>query len=272
MPSPLPETRWALTPPFHPYPAASAPLSKAFRWRGGLLSVALSLGSPPPDVIRHRCSMEPGLSSNRHLSVSCGARLPGRLARPSYPSLLTNASRKGVSSERPPLSQLGSMKFCYVTQQNAVAVHLRYSSTHSCNVVQTWRSSHGFRFRTRERTQHSRTLHIPPAWRRWMVVGHPWSRLLFARTDAWWRRPMAGLARRLALLRHRRSGPDHLRLLPLPTLDDRLLDLHGDLALHTCLGGLGGGSRALAPGPACRCSDCPDDCAPCVSARFPPDA
>ena len=30
---------------------------------GGLLSVALSLGSPPPDVIRHRVSMEPGLSS-----------------------------------------------------------------------------------------------------------------------------------------------------------------------------------------------------------------
>ena len=30
---------------------------------GGLFSVALSLGSPPPDVIRHRVSMEPGLSS-----------------------------------------------------------------------------------------------------------------------------------------------------------------------------------------------------------------
>jgi len=30
---------------------------------GGLLSVALSLGSPPPDVIRHRISVEPGLSS-----------------------------------------------------------------------------------------------------------------------------------------------------------------------------------------------------------------
>lgn len=30
---------------------------------GGLLSVALSLGSPPPDVIRHRLFMEPGLSS-----------------------------------------------------------------------------------------------------------------------------------------------------------------------------------------------------------------
>ena len=31
--------------------------------RGGLFSVALSLGSPPPDVIRHRFSVEPGLSS-----------------------------------------------------------------------------------------------------------------------------------------------------------------------------------------------------------------
>ena len=30
---------------------------------GGLFSVALSLGSPPPDIIRHRMSMEPGLSS-----------------------------------------------------------------------------------------------------------------------------------------------------------------------------------------------------------------
>src|SRR5258708_62692 len=31
--------------------------------RGGLFSVALSVGLPPPDVIRHRLSMEPGLSS-----------------------------------------------------------------------------------------------------------------------------------------------------------------------------------------------------------------
>src|ERR1700730_12587925 len=30
---------------------------------GGSFSVALSLGVPPPDVIRHRMSMEPGLSS-----------------------------------------------------------------------------------------------------------------------------------------------------------------------------------------------------------------
>src|ERR1700731_3289964 len=32
--------------------------------RGGLFSVALSLGSPPPAVSRHRISVEPGLSSS----------------------------------------------------------------------------------------------------------------------------------------------------------------------------------------------------------------
>ena len=32
---------------------------------GGLLSVALSLESPPPGVTRHRVSVEPGLSSLR---------------------------------------------------------------------------------------------------------------------------------------------------------------------------------------------------------------
>jgi len=40
---------------FSPLPRAEAP--------GGSISVALSLGSPPPDVIRHRVSVEPGLSS-----------------------------------------------------------------------------------------------------------------------------------------------------------------------------------------------------------------
>ena len=50
----LPGARCALTAPFHPCPR---------RARGGLLSVALSLGLPPPGVTRHRASMEPGLSS-----------------------------------------------------------------------------------------------------------------------------------------------------------------------------------------------------------------
>ena len=58
VPLPLPVARWALTPPFHPYPAG--PFGQ--EW-GGLLSVALSLGSPPAAVSRHRISMEPGLSS-----------------------------------------------------------------------------------------------------------------------------------------------------------------------------------------------------------------
>ncbi len=54
VPLPLPVARWALTPPFHPYRSLGP---------GGLLSVALSLGSPPPGVTRHRFSVEPGLSS-----------------------------------------------------------------------------------------------------------------------------------------------------------------------------------------------------------------
>ena len=41
---------------FSPLPASEKPA-------GGLLSVALSLGSPPPGVTRHRVSVEPGLSS-----------------------------------------------------------------------------------------------------------------------------------------------------------------------------------------------------------------
>ena len=39
-----------------------SPLPKAKK-PGGLLSVALSLGFPPPGVTRHRVSVEPGLSS-----------------------------------------------------------------------------------------------------------------------------------------------------------------------------------------------------------------
>jgi len=57
----LPGPRCALTAPFQPCRGPS-PLKE---WPvGGVISVALSLGSPPPDVIRHRLSVEPGLSSN----------------------------------------------------------------------------------------------------------------------------------------------------------------------------------------------------------------
>src|SRR5438477_5013059 len=64
MPFPLPDTRCALTAPFHPC---------SVRRRGGLFSVALSLGLPPPDVIRHRMSMEPGLSSPATFRPLAGA-------------------------------------------------------------------------------------------------------------------------------------------------------------------------------------------------------
>jgi hypothetical protein len=66
MPVPLPDPRCALTAPFHPYFPSLIPPPRAGGGLGGgsgSFSVALSLGSPPPDVIRHRMSMEPGLSS-----------------------------------------------------------------------------------------------------------------------------------------------------------------------------------------------------------------
>ncbi len=50
--------RGALLP--HPFTLARRPET---RRPGGLLSVALSRGSPPPGVTRHRVSVEPGLSS-----------------------------------------------------------------------------------------------------------------------------------------------------------------------------------------------------------------
>jgi hypothetical protein len=58
LPPPLPAARCALTAPFHP--CRPPELSER---AGGVLSVALSLGSPPPGVTRHRTSVEPGLSS-----------------------------------------------------------------------------------------------------------------------------------------------------------------------------------------------------------------
>ena len=48
------------------------------RVRSGLLSVALSLGSLPPDVIRHRASMEPGLSSPDARSGAAARPADGR--------------------------------------------------------------------------------------------------------------------------------------------------------------------------------------------------
>ena len=59
VPALLPALRWALTPPFHPDPKCRK------RRKGGLFSVALSLGLLRPGVTRHRRFMESGLSSRR---------------------------------------------------------------------------------------------------------------------------------------------------------------------------------------------------------------
>src|SRR5258708_37141224 len=67
----LPGTRCALTAPFQP--------CRTFRVLGGVISVALSLGSPPPDVIRHRLSVEPGLSSTTLLCPRSPGHLTGAL-------------------------------------------------------------------------------------------------------------------------------------------------------------------------------------------------
>ncbi len=74
LPPPLPEARGALTAPFHPCPPEISPRGR--HATGGLFSVALSLGSPPPAVSRHRIPVEPGLSS----IVSRQQRSSGRLA------------------------------------------------------------------------------------------------------------------------------------------------------------------------------------------------
>jgi hypothetical protein len=63
-PPTLPLARCALTAPFHPYPQGQRPNA------GGMVSVALSLGSPPPAVSRHRVPVEPGLSSK-----ACGKNI-----------------------------------------------------------------------------------------------------------------------------------------------------------------------------------------------------
>ena len=67
--------RGALLP--HPFTLAAGP-GRTRRRLGGLLSVALSLGSPPPAVSRHRVSVEPGLSS-----TGAGRTRPAAAIRPS---------------------------------------------------------------------------------------------------------------------------------------------------------------------------------------------
>jgi hypothetical protein len=90
VPFPSPETRCALTAPFHPCRPAAHLCARSAR-AGGLFSVALSLGSPPPDLIRHRMSMEPGLSSPAAFRRAPG-RPSGRLMITSWAPLTVGSS------------------------------------------------------------------------------------------------------------------------------------------------------------------------------------
>ncbi len=74
MPLPFLAARCALTTPFHPYLLVT--IHKGLRPTGGLLSVALSLGSPPPGVTRHRIPVEPGLSSLSGSGKACQKEQP----------------------------------------------------------------------------------------------------------------------------------------------------------------------------------------------------
>src|SRR5271166_6104668 len=95
VPPTLPPARCALAAPFHPYrcagPCGPSP--------GGLLSVALSLGSPPPDVIRRRIRMEPGLSS------ASKRRPSGRLAEPAYGREAAPVKEKRAAPPAPGLAR-----------------------------------------------------------------------------------------------------------------------------------------------------------------------
>jgi hypothetical protein len=62
------------------YRTVSPVPAMCFHQTGGLFSVALSLGSPPPAVSRHRIPVEPGLSS-----IAFQRRRPsGRLAETTW--------------------------------------------------------------------------------------------------------------------------------------------------------------------------------------------
>jgi len=79
---------------------------------GGLFSVALSLGSPPPGVTRHRVSVEPGLSSPTRRWRRPSGRLAvapwAESAQASRKRASSAASRPCVSASAIPSIRLGS--------------------------------------------------------------------------------------------------------------------------------------------------------------------
>ena len=96
---------------------------------GGLLSVALSLGSPPPGVTRHRVPVEPGLSSP---ASSAGAAIrPPAPANYLVPELL---GRKAPSASARPMPASSS------TPSQQAGRQRRWKARHSAGVGTPWAS------------------------------------------------------------------------------------------------------------------------------------
>ena len=124
VPSPLPSTRWALTPPFHPYRPRKA---------GGLLSVALSLGSPRAGVTRRLFTVEPGLSlTGRNLPRPSDRLARDKCALPHMPSMSGGllrrpqcriASRIALDPEPPRVFKIGHMGTVQFAPQGDAAVY-----------------------------------------------------------------------------------------------------------------------------------------------------
>lgn len=121
MPSLLPGTRWALTPPFHPYRS---------RRSGGLLSVALSLGSPRAGVTRRLFTVEPGLSSTEQAPP----RPPGRLTGGQMGRLAAGVNRSGVN----PALDCASLSPCPSPRHACSRTH---PSRHRASATFVWNGS-----------------------------------------------------------------------------------------------------------------------------------
>ena len=115
----LPETRCALTAPFQP--------CRGFRPVGGVISVALSLGSPPPAVNRHRLSVEPGLSSNR----SPCPRSPGHLTACLYAGFQASAKSTMAAACNCIVSYSGTVASVWLTS-SGISVQPRMIAWQPC--------------------------------------------------------------------------------------------------------------------------------------------
>jgi hypothetical protein len=85
----LPPTRCALTAPFHPY--------RSLNGTGGLLSVALSVGSRPPGVTWHPIRRSPDFPPPQ---PKLRQRLPGRLSTVTIKGRAGKSTRVGGSARR----------------------------------------------------------------------------------------------------------------------------------------------------------------------------